>query len=73
MEIASDIMFLFCINDSGLSFLACGIVKIGGYLQINGISQMIAKLWEPLLSLDWYWYGIVFFVTVIRPWYRIFK
>ena len=20
---------------------------------------MIAKLWEPLLSLDWYWYAVI--------------
>jgi len=28
---------------------------------------MIAKLWKPLLSLDWYWYGLIFVLAVIKP------
>jgi len=28
---------------------------------------MIAKLWKPLLSLDWYWYGVIFVLAVIKP------
>ena len=30
---------------------------------------MVAKLWAPLLSLDWYWYGIIFVLTAIKPLY----
>jgi len=33
----------------------------------------IAKLWEPLLSLDWYWYAIIFVLTAIKPTYKAFK
>lgn len=34
---------------------------------------MVAKLWEPLLSLDWYWYAIIFVVAAIKPAYQAFK
>jgi hypothetical protein len=34
---------------------------------------MIAKLWPPLLGLDWYWYLIIGVVTMLRPLYVIFK
>jgi len=26
---------------------------------------LLAKLWMPLLSLDWYWYALVFVLTAI--------
>ena len=32
----------------------------------------VAKLWTPLLSLDWYWYGLIFIVTAIRPMYKAY-
>ncbi|MDB2414161.1 hypothetical protein N9W34_00140 [Rickettsiales bacterium] len=28
---------------------------------------MVAKLWPPLLNLDWYWYGIIAIVAAIIP------
>jgi len=28
---------------------------------------MVAKLWDPILSLDWYWYGILMIVFMIKP------
>ena len=34
---------------------------------------MVAKLWEPLLSLDWYWYAIIFVLASIKPAYDAFK
>ncbi len=34
---------------------------------------MVAKLWEPLLSLDWYWYAIIFVLAAIKPAYDAFK
>ena len=34
---------------------------------------MIAKLWKPLLSLDWYWYGVIFVLTMIKPIYKMLK
>jgi len=34
---------------------------------------MIAKIWKPLLSLDWYWYGVIFVLAMIKPIYKILK
>ena len=34
---------------------------------------MIAKLWKPLLSLDWYWYGVIFVLAMIKPIYRMLR
>ncbi|MFH1439657.1 MAG: hypothetical protein ABIG89_03760 [Candidatus Woesearchaeota archaeon] len=28
---------------------------------------MIAKLWAPLLSLDWYWYLVIAVIASIKP------
>ena len=33
---------------------------------------MIAKLWAPLLSLDWYWYLIIGIIAAIKPMMVIF-
>jgi len=30
---------------------------------------MIAKLWKPLLSLDWYWYAVIAVLAAIKPAY----
>jgi len=34
---------------------------------------MIAKLWEPILYLDWYWYLIIALLTLIKPIITFFK
>jgi len=39
-------------------------------MSVAGCILMIAKLWEPLLSLDWYWYAIIFVLAAIKPAYR---
>ena len=28
---------------------------------------MSAKLWKPILYLDWYWYLVIFLLAVIKP------
>lgn len=33
---------------------------------------MLAKLWQPLLSLEWYWYFAVFILAAIRPAQKMF-
>jgi len=30
-----------------------------------------AKLWPPLISLEWYWYAALFVVAAIRPFCRM--
>ena len=42
-------------------------------LSVAAIILMIAKLWSPLLALDWYWYGLIFVVAAIKPMIKIFK
>jgi len=34
---------------------------------------MIAKLWTPILALEWYWYLILALVFAIRPMMILFK
>jgi hypothetical protein len=40
-----------------------GFVK----LSVAAFILMIAKLWAPLLSLEWYWYLIIGVIAAIRP------
>jgi len=40
-----------------------GLIKVS----VMGFILMLAKLWEPLLSLDWYWYAIIGVLAVIKP------
>lgn len=28
---------------------------------------MIARLWPPIASLDWYWYGLIMILAAIVP------
>lgn len=46
-----------------------GLIK----LSIAAFVLMLAKLWAPLLSLEWYWYGIIFVLAVIKPLAKILK
>jgi hypothetical protein len=51
-----------------LDWADIGLVK----LSVAAFILMIAKLWTPLLSLDWYWYGIIFLLAGIKPIYRCY-
>ena len=42
-------------------------------LSVAGFVLMLAKLWEPLLSLEWYWYAGIFILAAIKPAVKIFK
>lgn len=42
-------------------------------LAVAAFILMIAKLWEPILSLDWYWYGIIFVLAMLKPSFKYFK
>ena len=46
-----------------------GLVK----LSVAAFILMVAKLWAPLLSLPWYWYGVVFVLAAIKPVYKVFS
>ena len=36
-------------------------------LSVAGFILMIAKVWEPLLSIEWYWYGLISVCAAIKP------
>ncbi len=33
---------------------------------------LIAALWPPLASLEWYWYGLIFVVVTVPELYKFF-
>jgi hypothetical protein len=40
---------------------------------VAAFTLMIAKLWPPLLSLEWHWYGLVFAVLAIVPLWNFWR
>ena len=42
-------------------------------LSVAAFVLMLAKLWSPLLSLEWYCYGLIFVLAVIKPVLKVFK
>jgi len=42
-------------------------------LSVVAFFLMIAKLWEPLLSLDWYWYAIIAVLVAVKPAYKALR
>ncbi len=51
-----------------LSGCDIGWVKIS----VFAFALMIAKLWQPILSLEWYCYAIICALAAIKPVYSIF-
>jgi len=33
----------------------------------------IAKIWSPILSLDWYWYVIIWILAAVKPMMNFFR
>ncbi|MDD5086593.1 MAG: hypothetical protein PHV16_02475 [Candidatus Nanoarchaeia archaeon] len=42
-------------------------------LAVFAFALMIAKLWTPILGLEWHWYLIAWLVFAIKPIYSTFK
>ena len=42
-------------------------------LSAAAFALMIAKLWAPLLSLEWYWYLVIGLVAALKPMYKVFS
>ncbi len=34
---------------------------------------LIAKLWSPILSFEWYWYLVIILLAMIKPMISFFK
>ena len=41
-------------------------------LSVAGFILMLAKLWTPLLSLDWYWYLVIGALAGAKPIYKAY-
>ncbi len=41
-------------------------------LSVFAFALMIAKFWQPILILEWYWYAIIGALAAIKPIYSIF-
>jgi len=46
-----------------LTWIDMGLTK----LAVAAFVLMIAKVWPPLLSLDWYWCGLIWILLAIIP------
>jgi hypothetical protein len=42
-------------------------------ISVFAFALMIARLWRPLISLEWYWYLVIFVVFAIPPLAKMFK
>lgn len=50
----------------------CDWIDIGLLkLSVAAAVLLVAKLWPPILSLDWYWYAIVVVLAAIKPVSRV--
>lgn len=50
-------------------WLDVGLTKIA----VFGATLFLAKLWEPILGLEWYWYLILSIVAAVRPFMTAYK
>lgn len=42
-------------------------------IAVIGFTLMIAKIWNPILKFEWYWYLLIFVLAAIVPYYKILK
>ena len=52
-----------------LNWTDFGFIK----LSILAFALMLAKLWQPILALDWYWYAIVFVLACVKPLRKVLR
>ncbi len=45
-----------------IHWLDIGLLKLG----VAAFTLLMAKLWEPLLSFEWYWYGLLCVPVAMR-------
>ncbi len=45
------------------------LIKLSAFF----FALMLAKVWAPVLSLEWYWYAVLFIVFALKPVYSAFK
>lgn len=42
-------------------------------LSVMGFTLMLARIWAPILSLEWHWYAAIFLIALVIPAYKMFK
>lgn len=52
-----------------MGMLDIALLKIA----VFAATLLLAKLWAPVLSLDWYWYLIVWILAALKPLYSFLK
>ena len=40
---------------------------------VFGATLFLAKLWNPILSLNWYWYLIICVIAAVKPMITFYK
>lgn len=48
----------------------CDMFFIKSAAFVTGL--LVAKLWMPILSLEWYWYAVIIVAFSIKPVYTVF-
>ncbi len=41
-------------------------------IAVFGFTLLLAKLWSPLLSLDWYWYALILVLAMTKLFFKVF-
>ncbi|MCJ7555206.1 MAG: hypothetical protein MUO34_15140 [Ignavibacteriaceae bacterium] len=57
------------LNSFKADWLDVALIKIGVFTA----TLLFAKLWSPILSVEWYWYLIIWIVVAIRPFNTFYK
>lgn len=52
-----------------LNYIDFGFIKLSCVF----FGLMLAAAWIPFVTLDWYWYALVFVLLAIKPVMKIFK
>jgi len=50
-------------------WLDMALIKIS----VFSFALMIVKLWMPIVTLDWYWYAIIFILASARTAFKLYR
>ncbi len=42
-------------------------------IAVFAFTLLLAKLWSPLLSLNWYWYALIFVLVMVKLLLKVFR
>jgi hypothetical protein len=51
------------LNSFKVDWIDVVLIKIGVFVA----TLLLIKLWNPILSFEWYWYLIIWVIVAIRP------